>query len=342
MSTTELRVEAPAGPPGLVLRHATPDDWAAVAGIVNAARAADGLDEVQTAATMAGEHPDGDLFRLDRDLLIAEVDGRPVGYGIGCLVEREGVLVVETYGDVDPGHRRRGIGTALHRANRERLAEAAARDPRPGPRELRSYAMDQEPGDLAMLAAEGFVPIRYGFEMRRPLTGRLPEHPLPVGLELRPVTPDVERTIYLADNEAFEDHWGHRAPDDADFEVRFRGPDADTSLWVVAWDGDQVAGVVMSAVYRAENESLGIRRAWMEHVSVRRAWRGRGLAKALCAASFRVLRDRGMDEAWLGVDAANPTGALRLYEGLGFSVVRRWQALGRPLDRPAPPGWTSA
>jgi hypothetical protein len=46
-----------------------------------------------------------------------------------------------------------------------------------------------------------------------------------------------------------------------------------------------------------------------------------------------------MEEAWLGVDAANPTGALQLYEGLGFATVRRWYAYGRPMDRPAPTGW---
>ena len=46
-----------------------------------------------------------------------------------------------------------------------------------------------------------------------------------------------------------------------------------------------------------------------------------------------------MAEAWLGVDAANPTGALRLYEGLGFEVAERWQAYARPVDGPAPEGW---
>ena len=36
---------------------------------------------------------------------------------------------------------------------------------------------------------------------------------------------------------------------------------------------------------------------------------------------------------------ANATGALGLYEGLGFRVAHRWEAFGRPVDRPAPPGW---
>ena len=178
--------------------------------------------------------------------------------------------------------------------------------------------------------------------MRRFLTGALPVHPLPAGIEIRPVTPETERAIFVADNEAFEDHWGHREQGEGDFIARFRGPDVDTRLWRVAWDGDEVAGAVMNAIFRGENETLGVQRGWLDHVSVRRPWRGKGLAKALCAASFQALRDEGMTEAWLGVDGSNPTGALQLYEGLGFGVARRWQAFGRPLDRPAPEGWTRA
>jgi mycothiol synthase len=247
--------------------------------------------------------------------------------------------VAETSAVVVPEHRRRGVGTALFGATHERLVAECAADPRPGPREMRSYALDQEASDRALLAAEGFVTVRYGFEMRRYLAGALPPHPLPDGLEMRPVTDDQHRTIFAADNEAFEDHWGHRAPEEADFQARFLGPEQEPAMWCVAWDGDQVAGVVMNAIFASENEALGIRRGWLEHVSVRRPWRGAGVAKALCAASFRVLRDRGMTEAWLGVDGSNPTGAVQLYETLGFGVRRRWMAYGRPLDRPAPQGW---
>ena len=192
---------------------------------------------------------------------------------------------------------------------------------------------------MSLLEAEGYRPIRYGFEMRRFITGRLPELPLPPGLEMRPVTPDQHRAIFDADNEAFRDHWGHREMGDGEFRSRFENPETDTSLWCVAWDGDEVAGVVMNGIFPDENEQLGVRRGWLEHVSVRRPWRGRGVAKALCAASFQVLRERGMDEAWLGVDGSNPTGALQLYEGLGFHVAKRWQVYGRPVDGPASPGW---
>jgi len=188
----------------------------------------------------------------------------------------------------------------------------------------------------------GYVPIRFGFEMCRYLTGVLPVHPVPDGLVIRTANESEYHAIFEADNEAFEDHWGHRAKTDADYQTRFYGADMDPSMFVAAWDGAEVAGVVMNAIFAGENEALGCRRGWLEHVSVRRAWRGRGVAKALCASSFRLLRERGMDEAWLGVDGSNPTGALQLYNGLGFHVVRRWQAYGRPVDRPAPAGWHSA
>jgi ribosomal protein S18 acetylase RimI-like enzyme len=175
--------------------------------------------------------------------------------------------------------------------------------------------------------------------MRRPISGRLPDHPLPDGVELRPVRDEDIRRILDAEDEAFRDHWGHVAMTEDDVRALLSTPDLDTTLWCVAWQGDEVAGVVQNIIYRDENRLLGLSRGWLDRVSVRRPWRGVGLAKALCAASFRVFRERGLDEAWLGVDAANPTGALQLYVGLGFLVSKRWWVFGRPIDHPARPGW---
>lgn len=322
-----------------ILRPARHADWPAVAVVLNAARLADGAGEVRTAEGLASEHAG---LALERDAVVAEVDGSPVGYGVGQVLERDGVLVAELTGAVHPAHRRRGIGTALLDRTRAGAVAQLGADQRPGPRELRAYALDQEIGAIALLAAEGFAPIRFGFEMRRSLTGTLPDHPLPPGLELRPAAEADYRQIFDANEEAFLDHWGHRPATEEDFLEACYGPDMRPSLWSVAWDGGEVAGVVMTAIWEHENAVLGIRRGWLDRVSVRRPWRGRGVAKALCSDAFRVLRSQGMDEAWLSVDGSNPTGAVRLYEGLGFHVARGWKAYGRPVDRPAPPGWRSA
>jgi ribosomal protein S18 acetylase RimI-like enzyme len=343
-TTADPAVVVPDAPtiPGLTFRHGRPDDWAELTDVVNRARGADGVDEVFGPDTLRAEYEPAEWFDIGRDVLLAEIDDRIIGVAFGFRLPRGTSLSLEHWGAVLDEHRHQGIGTALHLATRARLAAEAAQDRRPGERSFRSYALDIERSDLALLADQGYVPIRFGFEMRRFLTGALPEHPLPDGIELRTVTEDQHRAIFEADNEAFRDHWGHREHDEGDFRALFEHPETNTSLWCVAWDGDQVAGSVMNAIYAEENEQLGVRRGWLDHVSVRRPWRGRGLAKALCAASFRVLRDQGMDEAWLGVDASNPTGALQLYEGLGFHVARRWQAFGRPLDGPAPAGWRPA
>jgi GNAT superfamily N-acetyltransferase len=326
--------------PGLTFRHPrVPDDWAPLAELVTTCRLADGVEEVPTAAYLAADWGNGAGLDPTRDFLLAEHDGRLVGFVCTFPSLRDAVLTLDSWGGVHPDVRRRGLGTALHRWGRAHLAARAAADPRVAPREFRTYALDIEASDQALFAHEGYVRVRFGFEMRRPITGRLPDHPLPAGLVVRPVHEADIRTILIGEDEAFRDHWGHRDSTEDDFRSLLQHPETDPSLWQVAWDGDEVAGVVMNTVFRAENERLGLARGWLDRVSVRRPWRGRGLAKALCARSFRALRDAGMDEAWLGVDAANPTGALQLYEGLGFVVARRWYAYGRPLDGPAPVDW---
>ena len=96
-----------------------------------------------------------------------------------------------------------------------------------------------------------------------------------------------------------------------------------TALWQVAWAGDTVVGQVRTRVNEGEADRRGRQRAWTEDISTRRAGRGKGIASALIASSLRQLASLGFDEAALGVDLNNPTGALGVYERLGYQVVLR-------------------
>ena len=109
-------------------------------------------------------------------------------------------------------------------------------------------------------------------------------------------------------------------------------PDTDPTLWLIAWEGSEIAGGVINAIFAHENEAMGYRRGWLESVFTRRAWRRRGLAQALIARSLLLLRERGMTSAGLGVDAANPSGALGLYETAGFAVHERFVAWRKPME----------
>ena len=199
------------------------------------------------------------------------------------------------------------------------------------PINVQDHAEEQEVAHRAILGRFGFVPVRHFFLMHRPTLDDVPEVPLPDGLELRRVTEDQRRPILEAEFEAFEDHWGTRERTEDSFATTLRQSELDTDLWVVAWDGDQIAGVVENWIWTEENEELGVSRGWLERISVRRTWRRRGLARAITAESLRRLRAAGLHEGMLGVDSENANGALALYEGLGFEVHSRSAAFRRPL-----------
>jgi mycothiol synthase len=309
---------------GLRFRRFQDDaDYAAIAALITACNVADGIDYVPTADTLRAEYEPRTDIDPRRDFVLAEVDGRLVGYGEANRQVRDGLAVYWTFGVVLPEFRRRGVGRAILHANEARGRGIAAGHDDAGGRAFGSWVNEREGGAVELLESEGYAPVRFGFTMVRPTLDDLPDAAVPDGLELRPVEPAHHRAIFEADNEAFRDHWGHREATDDDFASTFESPDIDTTLWRVAWEGDEVAGSVTTWVWKAENETLGVQRGWLEHISVRRPWRKRGLASALIVSALAGLRDAGMTEAMLGVDADNLTGALRLYEKLGFRVKDR-------------------
>jgi ribosomal protein S18 acetylase RimI-like enzyme len=97
--------------------------------------------------------------------------------------------------------------------------------------------------------------------------------------------------------------------------------DFDPAMWfLVERDGELVA----CALHWKESQGRG----WVKDIVVRESERGRGLAKALLHHAFRAYAERGADRVGLKVDSTNPTGALQLYERLGFVTDQRleiWQ-----------------
>lgn len=320
---------------GLRFRRPRGDDadWAAMAALTTAANQHDAIPFMPTAANLREEIEASEGCDPASDLVVAELDGRMVAEAGVDRVIRGGIAVYETWGHVLPEVRRRGLGRALLGENLRRIAERGAAEAADQSWEARGYVDEGETAHHALLAAAGFEPLRYFFLMRRPTLDDIPDAPLPDGLVVRPVSPDQHRVIWEAEAEAFRDHWQSREPTDAEYEMTFRREELDTSLWVVAWDGDEVAGVVQTWVWGEENAAMGVDRGWLEHISVRRPWRRRGVGRAITAEALRRLRAAGLSEAMLGVDAENPTGALGLYEGLGFAVHKRSTAYRLDLRR---------
>ncbi|HEX7171503.1 MAG TPA: GNAT family N-acetyltransferase [Candidatus Limnocylindria bacterium] len=317
--------------------YAGTSDVAEIVRVYNTAAAADRIEEVWTEEGLAAwlAHA-SEQFDPGRDVVLGELDGRIVAAGRGDWADnRDGrSRDYRIFGTVAPDFRGRGFGTVLLEELEARAMAVAATHTHDREAVLMSFAPAGRPSE-ALLRANGYTPVRWFTDMVRPTLEGIVEPPLPEGLELRPVTPDQHETIWRANREAFRDHWG--GSDESLEQLRriLADPDTDTSLWLTAWHGDDVAGGVWNEIRPAENAGLGLRRGWLSSVYTRRQWRRRGLASALIGRSLTLLRDRGMTSAILGVDADNPTGANALYEAAGFEVHDRYVALRKPMDGPA-------
>jgi mycothiol synthase len=295
-------------------------DFQTIADLIEVSHLADGDEYLPDAHGVREElvrHPG---FDPARDILLAEADGRVIGYGAAQRQDRGEVIAYVNVGTVHPEYRRRGLGRAILRRTEARLREVGASDDAARRREFRAFIGDRERGARELLESEGYRQMRWFYTMKRVDLDALPSAPVPDGLELRPLEAAHHRAVHEASNEAFRDHWDHRETTEADFVSFFAQPDLEPGLSRIAWAGDEVAGSVLTCVWKNENRKLGVNRAWFERVSVRRPWRGRGLARAMIVSALGAVRDAGLDAALLGVDADNPSGALRLYEGLGFTV----------------------
>jgi mycothiol synthase len=299
------------------------------------------LTEVLVEADHGTEHlaPDDladelepDWIDVERDTVIAlDEDGVARAFGI-TQVRPGDVTLLRTFlwGGVDPEWRGRGIGRDLLARQERRGAEiVASRRADLGPETPASLWVTVDQGVDAterLVTRSGFEASRYSFVMRRDLATPLPDAGLPAaeaaaGLRLVPWSADLDQAIRLAHNEAFADHWGFQPWDEdtwRQWESGHRDFRGDWSFAVL--DGEEVAAYALSAGYVNDWEAQGYTEGWTAKLGVRRAWRGRGLAKALLAASMRAFKDAGMEYAGLDVDSANATGAVALYTGLGYEV----------------------
>lgn len=322
-------------PPEVRLRtFAGPSDLPGMLAVIEASKQADKIERNDSIESLTNYYAHLNNCDPYRDMVLAEVEGKLVGYSRAWwTLLHDGTRTYTSFGLLAPAWRRKGVGTAMLHRLQARMRAIAAEQPGDGPRFFEGFAEDSAVGSEALFLAEGYTPVRYSFEMVRPSLDAIPEATLPAGLAVRPVRPEHYRAIWEAADEAFRDHWGSWPASEADYQGWLNDPVIFTpELWQVAWDGEQVAGQVRSFISDGENVEYGRKRGYIDSISVRRPWRRRGLAEALILRSLKLLRERGMEEAALGVDAENLSGALRLYERSGFRVVKRSTLFRKPLD----------
>lgn len=299
--------------PGLILRPASLADVNSVAKLsYDVAQMEGDASFVMTAEELTNAwHNEG--FLVERDVFVVETrDGRVVGSEE--FYNENGHCKLKTDGCVHPDFIGLGIGTSLLEKIAER-AQAEIKLAEPDTRVvLQSMINTKNEAGPALLRTMGYSPIRYYWRMEINLQEDPPAVTFPAGIELRPFVKDEHATaVWQADNEAFRDHWGSHEFTYDNWSKKFDHPNFDPALWMIAWDGDQVAG------FSQNRFRMGT--GWVGTIGVRRRWRKMGLGLALLRQSFGEFYKRGMKTIGLGVDASNPTGATRLYQRAGMIVA---------------------
>jgi mycothiol synthase len=261
------------------------------------------------------------------DAWVAVEDGRIAGT---MAVYELGTGRVLADGYVHPELTGRGAGARLLAAAEERGLELTREASAESPVTIETAHLVGDPRAPKLLSCRGYARVRTFHRMVLDLTsGDLPAPAWPAGLELRPFDRERDgRRVHAAIEEAFAAEWGHEPRDyEAWSERMFEPEQFDAALWLVVWDGDEVAAASLD--YRGYLGEWGFVRT----LGVRPAWRQRGLGLALLHESFRRFAERGETTAALGVDSENPTGATRLYERAGMRILWRadvWRKQLRP------------
>lgn len=266
----------------------------------------------------------GGSFNFETDAFVIEAqDGRVVGYEEFFNEKNHYHLNVDGY--VHPEFKGLGIGTTLL----QRVEERAREEIKLAALHVRVFIFstfngrDDEGKNLH--TAFGYSPVRFHWRMEIKLDSKPAAQIWHDGIELRPFVKEEHATaLWQADNEAFSEHWGsHAFTFDEWVHEKMGKPDFDPTLWMLAWDGDQIAGFSLNR-YR-----MGI--GWISNLGVRRAWRNKRLGLALLQHSFGEFYKRGMNTIGLGVDASNSTGATRLYQKAGMNVASEFVTFEKVL-----------
>ena len=288
----------------MLTRPATRDDLGAVVEMFCAYDVAfrGGIDTDETDFTDDWDKPGFDFATATA---VVEEGGRVVGFA----------TVVEEYADV------------MTVPERSELLPSLLDWVEQHPVSLEHYVPDTDAARNELMRSRGWLPARRFWRMRRELTGPSPEPVWPEDVTVRDYQrPRDDRAVHELITTSFREIGGQHERGFAEWcgylldTERF-----DASLYLVAEVDGEVVGAALSQPF---GEDYG----FVRQLAVAPSLRGRGVALALLHECFRRHAARGLPATVLGVDAGNPTGALRLYEKAGMRVVEqftRW-------DRPAP------
>ncbi len=290
-----------------------------------------GVEEHNTnVVSMEWTSPGFDLENSTR--LVLTPEGKAVGY-IEVWDNNPVPVRVRVWGRVHPDYEGLGIGTQLMERGEARARQAIERAPAEALVVMECGTISTSTSTHDFLRERGMELSRHFYKMRIDMDSAPPAPQWPEGITVKTfvVGQDESKTIFAFDD-AFKDHWGYvEQPFEETMKnwQHFMENDEDfvPSLWFMAMDGDEVAGVSLCWPKADGHPEIG----WVGVLGVRRNWRRAGLGLALLQHSFGEFWTRGQRSVGLAVDASSLTGATRLYERGGMQVWKQYDNYSKVL-----------
>lgn len=317
----------------LAHRPLSADQVPAWAALYTAIGVADADDDIMGEDDLADEfaHP---LIDFARGSIAVYDVGVMVGY---CVLqpssEANPVHEMHASGGVHPAYRNLGIGSHLIQWSQRAALELHNERFGDQPLALGFGSLAKNTSAGTLFADHGYLPSRWFHQMTRDLSGDLPAPAPPEGVAIVSFAEERSADALLIRNDAFRDHWASsdQTPESWAFHMAVRAFRPGYSF--LAYLGGEPAALVLAQEYEAYNKATGLRDLYIPQVGTRRAARKRGIASALLTTTLTAAKADGFDTATLDVDADSPTGAVALYERLGF-VVRDTKIAYRKLLLP--------
>ena len=245
---------------------------------------------------------------VEQNVRVVRDGDRIVGYG-----------VAREHGELSPRRGRTSTptraGAGIGRLIATGLEQDAARR---GARRIQNAVFEVDAAARRLLESLDYGAVRVFRELRIELAAPPPAPVWPDGLRVVPFDPERHAPgFHAAQQEAFADHWDYSPRDfEAWSTAHLRIERFDPTLWCVVRAGDEIAAGTIST-----GDTFG--GGWIHALFTRRPWRTQGVGAALLGDAFARFWARGERSIGLGVDAANDTGAFRLYERAGMAAVAR-------------------
>ncbi|GAB2697021.1 GNAT family N-acetyltransferase [Thalassiella azotivora] len=284
----------------------------------------------------------GDGAEMREHVLVRDPDGRARAWG--AVQDRAAGRVMADV-TVDPDLDDAvadALGGALYEWA-EQVAVRIGRERGLDTTQLDCGAFASDPRQQRWLEDAGLVQVRSWWQMKRPVDpseaepGAFP--PLADGVVIRRVARGADgmpqeddlRAVHDVLEGAFADHFNSKPETFDEFLTRLR---ADAGhRWDHWWlaevtdeRGDlEPAGALVATVSRGEDGEPDS--SYVSYIGVLQNARGRGVAKALLHTVIADAARRGRKAVGLEVDADSPTGADRLYTGLGwvtYTTTQSW------------------